>query len=65
LDSRLRARIVSCPVFPKNMLEQLAPGEDLDGKRGECRRDGAGVERDTDVVIEHLDTICVKNTVEN
>ena len=45
------------------MLEQLAPGENLDGKCAESRRDGAGVERDTDVVIDHLDTICIESAV--
>ena len=46
-------------------LEQLAPGEDLEGKRAKSRGDGAGVERDTDIVIKHLDTICIESAVEN
>lgn len=49
----------------KNSLEQLAPGEDLEGKCAKSRGNGAGVEGDTDVVMKHLDAIGIEGTVKD
>ena len=47
----------------RNSLEQLAPGANLDGKRTKSCGDGAGVERDTDVVMEHLNPIGIERAL--
>ena len=45
-------------------LEQLAPGEDLDGKGAKSRGDGAGIQDDIDIVMKHLNLIGIKGAIE-
>jgi hypothetical protein len=47
----------------KNGLEQLTPIEGLDGKCTKSCGDGTGIERDTDVVMKHLNPIGIKGTI--
>ena len=45
-------------------LEQLAPGEDLNGKSAKSRSDGAGVQGNIDVVMQHVNLIGIKGALD-
>ena len=51
--------------FFEEDLEYLSPGQNLDGKGAKGCGNGAGIERDSDMVMEHLDAIRIEGTVKD